>query len=158
MTTATGSAEQVQFLTGMEPPTKEDWQEVTVETGRKLWTIHGMAHRVLEALGIVQSRALSMAERGPSDYADDTENDFERGVRVGARYGGYREAPKGDGNLKAVIIGCTITLLSAFVIGAWKLSNDSAAFRAEFVEWKQATTRWMEQSERRFDRLENRRP
>lgn len=159
MTTATGSAEEVPFLSGMErPPSKQDWHEVTVKTCRNLFRIDGMVSRLLDSIGLVQKKALSMAERGPTDYAEDVESEFERGVRVGARYGGYREAPKGDGNLKTIIIGCTVTILSAFVIGAWKLSNDSAAIRAEFTEWKQATTRWMDQNERRLDRLENRRP
>lgn len=157
MTTATGSAE---FLKGMEhePPKKEDLHQITIETGRKLWSLHGMTHRILEKLGIAESKALALADRGPVDYAEGAESEFERGMRAGIRYGGYRESPKGDGSLKAIIIGCTITILSAFVIGAWKLSNDSAAIRAEFTEWKQATTRWMDQNERRLDRLENRRP
>jgi hypothetical protein len=150
MTTATGSAE---FLK------KDDLHRVTIETGRKLWSLHGMTHRILEKLGVAESKALALADRGPDpDYAEGAESEFERGMRAGIRFGGYREAPKGDGSLKAIIIGCTITILSAFVIGAWKLSNDSAAIRAEFTEWKQATTRWMDQNERRLDRLESRRP
>lgn len=154
--TPSGSAEELSFTSAMEPPS-QDWQEVTVSTGRNLWSIHGMTHRVLEAMGIMQNKAQALADRGPVDYPDERESEFERGIRIGARYGGYREAPKRDGNLKAIIIGCTVTLLSAFVVGAWKLSNDSAAIRAEFTEWKQATLRWMDQSDRRLDRLENQR-
>jgi hypothetical protein len=136
------------------------WREVDIKVeglGRKVFAADSMLSRLQARIKGMLSK--TAPDRGPADYAEDaSESDFERGVRVGARYGGYREAPKGDGNLKAIILGCTITLLSAFVIGAWKLSNDSAAFRAEFIEWKQATTRWMEQNERRLDRLENRRP
>ena len=134
------------------------WREVDIKVeglGRKVFAADSMLTRLQARIRGMLSKAAP--DRGPVDYAEDAESDFERGVRVGARYGGYREAPKGDGNIKAVIIGCTITLLSAFVIGAWKLSNDSAAFRAEFIEWKQATTRWMDQNEKRLDRLENQR-
>jgi len=151
-------AQEVPFISAMErepEAQKNGCHDATIKVGRNLWTIHGMTHRILEALGIVQDKALSMAERGPDDY---DESDYERGMRAGARYGGYHEAPKNENNLKAVIIGCTVTLLSAFVIGAWKLSNDSAAIRAEFTEWKQATTRWMDQNDKRLDRLESRRP
>jgi hypothetical protein len=148
-------AQEVPFTSAMEHP--EPAHDTTIRVGRNLWTLHGMTHRILESLGMVQSRALSLAERGPEDYA---ESDFERGMKAGAQYGGYREAPKhpkNEGSLKTIIVGCTITLLSAVVIGAWKLSNDSAALRAELTEWKQATTRWMDASDRRMERLENRR-
>lgn len=145
-------AQEVPFIAAMER--EPESHDATIRVGRNLWTLHGMTHRVLEALGIAQSKAQSLAERGPEDYA---ESDFERGMRAGARHGGYHEAPKPDNNIKAVIIGCTITLLSAFVLGAWKLSNDSAALRAEFNEWKTSTSRWMDANERRLDRLENQR-
>jgi hypothetical protein len=152
-------ADEVPFLSGMERkpeavPEEPGWHEtkVTVD-GRKLFQGDGMMWQLLRKIRL----ALTMvAERGPEDY--EAESDYERGMRAGARFGGYHEAPKNENNLKAVIIGCTVTLLSAFVLGAWKLSNDSAALRAEFNEWKQATTRWMDQNDRRLDRLETRRP
>jgi hypothetical protein len=48
-----------------------------------------------------------------------------------------------------VIVGCTITLLSAFVIGAWKVSNDQAAFVAEVREWQKSIERRVDVLERR---------
>lgn len=90
-------------------------------------------------------------DRGPDDFEHD-DRDLAKliveAVKVGARHGGYHEAPKGNG-LKTVIVGCTATLLAAFIIGAWKLSNESAALRAELTEWKTAV-------ERRLDLLERR--
>jgi hypothetical protein len=93
-------ADEVPFLSAME---REPVHETTIKVGRDLWSIDGMSHRalgmthrVLEALGVVQSRALSMADQGPKDYA---ESDFERGMKAGAKYGGgYNEAPKNDGD------------------------------------------------------------
>lgn len=158
--TTSGQAEEVPFLSGFErqdEPPKAGWQDVSVTVeriGRKVFTADGMLDTLL---GKVRTM---LNTRGPEDY-EKNERDLQslilEAVKVGARHGGYQEAPRPDSSLKAVIIGCTITLLSAGAIGAWKLSNDSAAIRAEFTEWKQATLRWMEQSEKRLDRLENRR-
>lgn len=159
-------AQEVPFLVGMEREpeaiaTAPAYHDVTVtldSLSKRVWRADGFVAHLLESLSALGARVralASMPERGPEDF---TTNDFERGMRAAARYGGYREAPKPENNLKAVVIGCTCTLLSAFVLGAWKLSNDSAAIRAEFTEWKQATTRWMDQVDRRLDRQENRRP
>jgi hypothetical protein len=91
-------------------------------------------------------------ERGPQDYPpwDDERRiliNIIRRQNERAGGGNYNEAPKS--HLTAIVIGCTITLLSAFVIGAWKLSNDQAAFIAQVTEWQRSI-------ERRIDALERR--
>lgn len=51
--------------------------------------------------------------------------------------------------LRAVIVGVGTTLLAAFVVGAWILSNQFYSLQAEFHEWKAF-------AEARLTRLENR--
>lgn len=149
----TSTQAEVPFIAAMErKPESPQEIRVTVDP-REIYRGDGMMWDLLRKI----RRALGMVpedDRGPKDYAT---SEFERGMKAGARYGGYHEAPNNN-NLKAVIIGCTITLLSAFVLGAWKLSNDSAALRAEFNEWKQSTTKWMDKTDDRMRMLENRRP
>lgn len=150
--------EEVSFVSGMErqPRPASRGPTVTVNA-RDLFRGDGMMWELLHKIRLALGMA-SMADHGPDDYEHDRESEYERGMRAGARYGGYHEAPKNENNLKAVIIGCTCTLLSAFVLGAWKLSNDSAALRAEFNEWKQSTSKWMDKTDDRMRMLENRRP
>lgn len=97
--------------------------------------------------------AMHEADRGPGDYPPWVDErriliDIIRKQTSSAGGGDYNEAPK-EPHTKAVILGCTITLLSAFVIGAWKLSNDQAAFVAQVTEWQKSI-------ERRIDALERR--
>lgn len=120
MTTATGSAEEAPFLERESP--KEDWREVTVETGRKLWTIHGMAQRVLEALGVAQSKAASMAERGPVDFdpfADERRfyQNLLRETRGGGGHGSINHGSSKLGWLITLNIGITLA------VSAWVCST-----------------------------------
>lgn len=160
MTSATG-AEEVPFVSGMERE-PQSTHEATIKVGRNLWSIDGMSHRalgmthrVLEALGVVQSRALSLAERGPQDYE---ETGYERGFSAGQRHGGYHEAPKRDGGLKAVIVGCTIALISGGIVGAITFSNQFSEFRGQVLQWQKSMEAQLKQVEARLDRLENQRP
>ena len=61
---------------------------------------------------------------------------------------GYHEGPKESG-LKAIIIGCTITLLSTMIIAAFMLTNEFAAFKAQVNEWQKSTDRRLEMLERK---------
>ena len=130
--------------------TEPGWRDVTVKVeniGRKLFAADGMLSELQNKIKAL----MTSPDRGPEDYIRDDEERvtipvrwLERALRPG---GGYHEG--GDKNLKAVVLGCTITLLSAFVIGAWKLSNDQAAFVAQVTEWQKSI-------ERRIDALERR--
>lgn len=93
----------------------------------------------------------SRPERGPDDFEHDDRDLMKlvtEALKVGARHGGYHEAPKGNG-IKTVILTCTATIITAGILGAVVLSNEFSAMRAEFAEWKAAT-------ERRLDLLERR--
>jgi hypothetical protein len=125
MTTATGSADEVPFLTGMErePPKSEDWREVTVKTGRNLWSIHGMTHRILEALGIAQGRAQSLADRGPADY---DENADERRLLMRIIKDQARNSGMGPGSVNGSSkLGWLVTLNIAITVAVsgWIVSN-----------------------------------
>lgn len=61
---------------------------------------------------------------------------------------GYREAPQ-DNGLKSIVIGCTITILSAGIIGALVFVNEFSAFRGQVSEWQKSTDRRLEQLEHR---------
>ncbi len=142
------ASDEVPFLSGME---REPVCEKTISVGKKLFTLDGMVDRLLgKARDAMESRA---ADRGPDPDAPD--GDEERiliPVRLLDRLGNnYQEAPRPprESNLKAIVIGCTITIVSAGVIGAIVLSNQFSALRAEFSEWKTATEHRLEQLERR---------
>lgn len=119
------------------PPPAETAEEVWL-TKLKFW-LDGRIQKLME-------------NRSADPDAPITRDDIERMVRESARMGaiygmqssgGYTEAPKPDSTLKAVVIGCTVTLLCAFVLGAWTLSTQMSAFH----EWQVAT-------EKRIDHLE----
>lgn len=158
MTTATGAEDEKPWGFERESeapqPEAEKWHEarVTVKAG-DLFRGDGMMWALLRKIGLAMGM-VSQADRGPQDYV---ESDFERGVRAGARHGGYREAPKGDGNLKAVIIGCTIVLVSGGIIGAITFSNQFSEFRGQVLQWQKSMEAQQSQVEMRLDRLENRR-
>jgi hypothetical protein len=133
---------------------KPVWREATFSITRNLWSMHAMSHRVLEVLGLVSGKVLSMAEGS----FRDPESEYERGRRDGQRYsGGYQEAPKGDGNLKSVIIGCTVVLVSGGIVGAITFSNQFSEFRGQVLQWQKSMEAQQKQVEARLDRLENRR-
>lgn len=104
-------------------------------------------------------RKLWMAalDRGPEDFVRDDEERIMLPVSLVDRLmkqnngGGYHE---GDKNLKAVIIGCTITLLCGFIIGGWVLSNRVSALEAKFEVWQQWAQAQITAAEKRIDRLE----
>jgi hypothetical protein len=129
------------------------WREVDIKVeglGRKVFAADSMLSR-LQAK--IRRMVMSPApDRGPSDFAQEEDERILLPVHLVERLmkhngGGYHEG--GDKHVKAVIVGCTIALLSAFVIGAWKVSNDQAAFVAEVKEWQKSI-------ERRLDALERR--
>jgi hypothetical protein len=108
------------------------WRDVSVSISRNLWSMHAMSHRVLEVLGLVGGRVRSMAERGPDPgYA---ESDFERGMRAGARYGGYHESHKQGGSswTKAILtIACGVAL--AGILGGVAMYGKLAAVEANQI-------------------------
>jgi len=142
------SAQEVPFLSAMheEPP---NVCETTVTVGRKLFRLDGMVDRLLEKARMAMARP----DRGPDPDADVREDDDIRRLagiieRLAQRPGGYNEAPKESG-LKAVVIGCTITLLSTMIIAAFMLTNEFAAFKAQVTEWQRSTDRRLEMLERK---------
>lgn len=78
---------------------------------------------------------------------DMPEDDLERLVRLVSAVA--RPPDSGLGQLKAVIVGVGTTLLAAFIVGAWILSNQFYALQAQVGEWEKAT-------DARLVRLENR--
>lgn len=96
---------------------------------------------------------ISDPNRGPADY-DEREDTLRLLISIirkqteGAGGGNYNEAPK-ESNIKAVMIGCTITLLCAFIIGAVVFSNDFSSFKAQMTEWQKSTDRRLDELERR---------
>lgn len=127
--------------------------ETTINVGRKLFRLDGMVDRLLEKANMAMGRP--DRDEPPVDYERD-DDDIRRLAGIIERLAqrppdnGYREAPKPRENgLKGIIIGCTITIVSAGIIGAVMLSNQFAALRAEFTEWKTATEYRLQQLERR---------
>lgn len=143
--TTSGQAEEVPFLSGFErEPPKPGWQDVSV-------TVERIGRKVCTMLNT----------RGPEDY-EKNERDLQslifEAVKLGAQNGGYHEAPKGgDSSTKTVVLGVGITLLGAFIIGGWAVSNRVAALEARFTEWQSAITQRQNAQDQRIDRLENRR-
>lgn len=92
--------------------------------------------------------------RGPDPDYTPQDDDIRRLASIVERLAqrppdnGYHEGPK-DSNTNAVIIGCTITLLCALVIGAVVFSNEFSAFKAQVLEWQKSTDRRLETLERR---------
>lgn len=92
--------------------------------------------------------------RGPDPDYDPQDDDIRRLAGIIERLAqrppdnGYHEAPKESG-LKAIIVGCTITLLSTMIIAAFMLTNEFAAFKAQVNEWQKSTDRRLEMLERR---------
>jgi hypothetical protein len=121
-------AEERPFLTEMErEPEATDaqkpvWREHTFSITRSLFRIDGMAHRVLEVLGLVGLRAKSVADRGAKDYAE--ENDLERGIRLGRsmvppNIGGV------NGGSKALTILVALNTALLVGVGGWLLATVS---------------------------------
>jgi hypothetical protein len=142
------SAQEVPFLSAMEEPPV---CETTVTVGRKLFRLDGMVERLLEKARMAMGRP----DRGPDPDADIREDDDIRRLagiieRLSQRQpdNGYHEGPKESG-LKAIVIGCTITLLSTMIIAAFMLTNEFAAFKAQVTEWQRSTDRRLEMLERR---------
>lgn len=151
MTTGESAAEEMpwNFERKPEPAT----QEVTIETGKKVWRFDGLLDRWLaKAREGLEAR---QHEGPPRDYAEDEDDDIRRLAGIIERLAqrppdnGYHEGPKPDSSLKTIIITCTASILTAGVIGGIILSNEFAALRAEVTEWKISTDRRLEALERR---------
>lgn len=156
MTQATGAEEaHLDFEREPEPvdAQKPVAREYTFSIAHTLMGIHGLAHSVMDVVSAMAGKVRSVAD-GP---LRDPESEYERGVKTGVRYGGYHEAPKGDRNLKSVIIGCTIALISGGIVGAIKFSNQFSEFRGQVLQWQKSMEAQQSQVEARLDRLENRR-
>jgi hypothetical protein len=153
-----GTWHEVPFVSGMErepEAQKPVIREYTFSIARGLVHIHGMVHSVADVVSALANKVRTLADRGPKDYV---ESEFERGVRTGVRYGGYHEKPNGGGgNLKAVIIGCTIVLISGGIAGAIAFSNQFSEFRGQVLQWQKSMEAQQKQVESRIDRLENQR-
>ncbi len=133
-------ADEVPFLSGMERDPdaegeKPGWHDVTVKVGRDLWSLHGMAHAAKEIVSSLAQTVRSVAERGPKDYYE--ESGYERGVRDGAKLGGYHEAPKnlngGNSSWQKWMVGLCGTLVTAGVIGIVVMYGKLSAVEANQV-------------------------
>lgn len=134
---ATGASEEIPFIAGMERvPPKSDWQEVTVSTGRNLWSIHGMAHRIMETLGLVQSKAQSLADRGPDPDYEDAEAIASRGAPRVAISGDGQYRPKSDWPRRrnAIIDGLLIAGIIALVSTSIYLLKTTVQLETSYTE------------------------
>lgn len=158
--TSSGAAEELPFIAAMErEPPNQDWQEVTVSTGRKLWSIHGMAHRIFETLGLVQGRAEALADRGPEDYERADEDIAERVASIIARkyqprhvsYNNGDGASSGNGEKRLLrwILGIVGSLFVLATVGGITLYG-------EFTALKATVTTGMNAHEQRINRVEQR--
>lgn len=148
-------AEEAPFLTGMEREPETPAKSVFREDGftyRVAVEARDLARAAMDGL----RSAMESRERGPDpDARLDEDDDIRRLASIIERLAqrppsnDYNEAPKPEGNLKAVVIGCTVTIVSAGIIGVIVLSNNFSALRAEFTEWKTATEYRLQQLERR---------
>lgn len=133
--------------------------EDMARVGRHWWRLEVSAEKIKEVIAplreqVEKLKGLLMAqpERGPVDYPAQ-DDDIRRLASIIERIAqrppdnSYREAPRGSPS--AVMIGCTITLLCAFVIGAVVFSNEFSAFKAQVLEWQKSTDRRLEVLERR---------
>lgn len=138
MTTATGSAEEVPFLTGMErePPTKEDWREITVtldNAGKKAWRLDGMLHRILEVAGQAFGKMRSMPDRGPDpDFAPDQ----DPRVRIAVSGGDYKPRPNPEWSRRrnSIIDGLLIAGIIALVSTSVYLLKTTVRLDTQYVE------------------------
>lgn len=130
------------------PEEAADWHEVTVRTGRNLWSIHGMTTRIVEAAGSALDKVRSLADRGPVDYA---ESEFERGVRAGSRtyVNGDPREPNGEKRLLRWILGVLSALAVLTIVGGVTLYG-------EFTALKATVTTGMNAHEQRINRVEQR--
>lgn len=168
MTTATGS-EEVPFLSAMErEPPKEEWQEVTVKVeslGRKVFAADGMLHRILEKLGLAESKAKSLADRGPEDYEKPDEDVAERVARILARKYASRHVTynNGDGSsshgngekrLLKWILGIVGSLFVLATVGGVTLYGEFTALRATVTTGMNAHEQRLNRVEQRLDRAQ----
>lgn len=106
------------------------------------------------AMRAVRAAMKAVGMRGPDPGYDPQDDDIRRLAGIIERLAqrppdnSYHEGPKESG-LKAIVIGCTVTLLSAMIIAAFMLTNEFAAFKAQVNEWQKATDRRLEMLERR---------
>ena len=106
------------------------------------------------AMKAVGNALKAVGMRGPDPDYTPQDDDIRRLAGIIERLSqrqpdnGYHEGPKESG-LKAIVIGCTVTLLSAMIIAAFMLTNEFAAFKAQVNEWQKATDRRLEMLERR---------
>lgn len=84
------------------------------------------------------------------DYED--EDDIRRLAGLIERLSQRPSYQESDRSTKTVVIGVGITLLGAFVIGGWALSNQVAGLAATMV----AVQRQADSNTTRIERLENR--
>lgn len=142
---------EVPFISGME---REQICETTVRVGKKIFVLDGMLTRVLEKAKMAMVRP--DRDEPPVDYARD-DDDIRRLCGMLERImqrppdNGYREGPRESKNssIKAVILGCTIAILSAGIIGGIALSNEFSALRAQVLQWQISTDRRLDNLERR---------
>lgn len=159
MTTATGSAEEVPFLSAMErEPPKEDWHEVTVTVenfGRKIFTADGMLAELLKRL----RNALNA--RGPDPDYPEQDDDIRRLAHLIERLASRPPSPPmrngdddGDGrDLKKWLAGVAAVLAVGFIVGGWTISNQVAA---QSVKIDNLTEQMKSQNER-ITRIEQQR-
>lgn len=117
-----------------EESAKQDWQEVTVRTGRNLWSIHGMTHRILGALGLAQNQAQSLADRGPDpDYAPGQDS---RVQRIAVSGGDYKPHGYSEWNRRrnSIIDGLLIAGIIALVSTSIYLLKTTVRLDTQYTE------------------------
>jgi hypothetical protein len=113
---------------------KPVWREATISITRNLWSMHAMSHRVLEVLGLVSGKVLSMAE-GP---LRDPESEYERdsGPKAGPWIRRRRQSMKRPTNWLAMGLAVMSILTT---LGAWIWWGGRLSQRMETVEVTQKT-------------------
>jgi hypothetical protein len=159
MTTSTGSADESH--TGSDD-TLTRWRldQLHARVDRLVIPVREAVQAAMAGLrAAMESRKTDRYVDPDAPIAEDDDIRRLAGIieRLAQRPGGYNEAPK-DGSLKAVIIGCTIAIVSAGIIAAFTLSNQFAEFRGQVIAWQIAADKTMAATSQRLDRLENRRP
>lgn len=106
------------------------------------------------AMRAVRAAMKAVGMRGPDPDYPPQDDDIRRLAGIIERLAqrqpdnSYHEGPK-DSGLKAIVITCTASILTAGILGGIILSNEFAALRAQVTEWQKATDRRLDQLERR---------
>lgn len=153
MTTGSTTAEEHHLNYEREEPKAEviaiSAADALLARVKELFRADGHIMRAVRKLEELIAQGMR-SERGPDpDTPLLGDEDVDRIVRLAIKYGGnrYEEAPKENG-IKAIIIGCTVTIISAGIIAVFVLGNQFSEFRGQVSEWQKSTERRLEMLER----------